>query len=203
MLRHLRRPHHHCSKVGIARISSLEVQKTAMMSTSTTSFASAPARPDLACPELFTEKMYINGKLVPSSNSATLKVTDPATGAFLGTIPMGTAADAEKAIACAREAQAKWATYPVAERCAIVKKWGQLMMKHQDDLGKILTAEQGKPLVEAHGEIAYAAGFLDFFGDYGVEGMKPDTIASPSADVPVTIKAIKAPVGVVAAITPW
>ncbi len=168
------------------------------MSTSTSVLPASLSNKDL-----FQTKMFINGKFVNAESNKVVEVKNPATGECLGSIPHGGSTDTQRAIDAAQASFTAWADTPVAERCAIVKKWGELMIKNKADLAFILTTEQGKPLAEAGGEIAYAAGFLDFFAKYGEEGMKTEIIANASKDAPTTMKAIKAPVGVVGAITPW
>jgi len=157
-------------------------------------------RATLARPDLFVEKMYINGQFVDAASKKTLPVVNPATEEIIGSVPMGGSEDTRQAIDAAYTALPKWARVPVRDRCEIVRKWGELMMQNQADLAKILTTEQGKAFEEAKGEIAYAAGFLDFFGKVGEDYLQDDIIM----DTPEkTVKAVKAPVGVVGAITPW
>ena len=166
-------------------------------------FGQARTVSGLANAGLFQEKMFINGRFVDAESKSTAEVRDPANGALIGTIPLGGAQETQRAIEAAQGAARAWADMPVAERCAVVKKWGELMMQHQEDLAKILTTEQGKPLAEAKGEIAYAAGFLDFFSKHGEGMMRDEEILAATSSAPTVVKAIKMPVGVVGAITPW
>jgi succinate-semialdehyde dehydrogenase/glutarate-semialdehyde dehydrogenase len=133
-------------------------------------------------------------------DAGTIDVTDPATGALLGTVPAMGARETREAIAAAQAALPAWRARPAAERAALLRKWYELMLAHQDDLGELMTAEQGKPLAEAKGEIAFAASFLDWFAQEArrVDG---DVLTPPSNDR--RLITIRQPVGVCAAITPW
>ncbi|WP_372628032.1 NAD-dependent succinate-semialdehyde dehydrogenase [Arsukibacterium sp.] len=134
------------------------------------------------------------------SAERSFNVTNPANGEIIGTVADATAADAEKAVAAADTALSDWAARPAAERAKFLMRWQQLMLQHQDDLGLLLTLEQGKPLAEAKGEIAYGASYLEWFAEEA-KRVYGDTIPAKSNDQRIIV--IKQPVGVVAAITPW
>jgi len=161
----------------------------------------APAQPgflSLKDAKLFREQCYIDGQWV--GGQKTVKVINPATGSALGTVPDLGAAETRKAIEAAERALPAWRAKTGKERAAILRKWFELMMAAQDDLGQILTAEQGKPLAEAKGEIAYGASFIEWFAEEG-KRVYGDTIPSPWADKRVVV--LKQPIGVCALITPW
>ena len=151
-------------------------------------------------PDLFRQQAYLAGRWCDADNGATTEVNNPATGEILGTVPTMGRAETRRAIEAAKQAWADWRRRPAKERSALLRKWHDLMLANLDDLAKLMTAEQGKPLAEAKGEVAYAAGFIEWFAeeakrDYG------DTIPSPWADRRIVV--IKEPIGVCAAITPW
>ena len=151
-------------------------------------------------PSLFKQQSYIAGAWVDADNGKTISVTNPATGEQLGTVPLCGTAETVRAIAAADVAQRLWRDVPAKERAAILHKLNDLMLANQGDLALIMTAEQGKPLTEAKGEIAYAASFIEWFADEA-RRVYGDTIPATSADR--RIIAIKQPVGTTAAITPW
>ena len=151
-------------------------------------------------PSLFKQQSYIAGAWVDADNGKTITVTNPATGEQLGTVPLCGTAETVRAIAAADVAQRVWRDVPAKERAAVLHKLNDLMLANQDDLALIMTAEQGKPLTEAKGEIAYAASFIEWFADEA-RRVYGDTIPATSADR--RIIAIKQPVGTTAAITPW
>ena len=151
-------------------------------------------------PSLLQQLGYIDGQWVPADSGATLPVTNPATGELLGTAPNMGAAETRRAIAAGAAAMPAWAAKTAKERAAVLRRWHDLMMANQEDLAVLMTAEQGKPLAEARGEVAYAASFLEWFAEEGkrlygeiVPGHQPDK----------RIVVLRQPVGVVAAITPW
>ena len=151
-------------------------------------------------PTLFRQQCYINGKWADADSGKTIDVTNPATGGVLGTIPnMGTA-ETRRAIEAANAAWAGWRKKTAKERANILRKFFNLMMENQDDLGVLMTAEQGKPLAEAKGEVAYAASFIEWFAEEG-KRVYGDTIPSFAPDKRIVVT--KEPIGVVAAITPW
>src|SRR5690606_4833948 len=107
---------------------------------------------------------FIDGKWV-GADAPQIDVTDPATGEVIATVPSLGAKETRDAIEAAQKAQKEWAARPAKERAAVLRRWFDLMMENQNDLAAILTAEQGKPLTEAKGEIAYAASFLEFYAE--------------------------------------
>ena len=151
-------------------------------------------------PSLLRQQAYIAGEWVDADDGKTVAVTNPATGEQLGTVPMCGTAETARAIAAADLAQRSWRDVPAKERAAILRKLNDLMLANADDLALIMTSEQGKPLAEAKGEIAYAASFIEWFADEA-RRIYGDTIPATSGDR--RIIAIKQPVGVSAAITPW
>lgn len=150
--------------------------------------------------KLFRQQCYINGNWVDAASGETIDVTNPATGEVLGTIPKMGAQETKDAIAAANAAWPAWRAKTAKERAGILRKWFELMMANQDDLGVLMTAEQGKPLAEAKGEVGYAASFIEWFAEEG-KRIYGDTIPQHGADKRIVVT--KEPVGVVAAITPW
>jgi succinate-semialdehyde dehydrogenase/glutarate-semialdehyde dehydrogenase len=149
---------------------------------------------------LFRQQCYIGGEWVNADSGKTINVTDPATGEVLGTVPNMGADETRRAIEAANAAWPAWRAKTGKERAAILRKWYELMMANQDDLGKLLTAEQGKPLPEAKGEIAYGASFIEWFSEEA-KRVYGDTIPGHQPDKRIVV--LKEPVGVCAAITPW
>ncbi len=165
----------------------------------------APAQAGLAAlplkdPKLFREQCYIDGQWVSADAKKTLAVINPANGQTLGTVPDMGAAETRRAIQAAERAWPAWRAKTAKERAVILRKWFDLMMASQDDLAQLLTAEQGKPLAEARGEIAYGASFIEWFAEEGKRAYG-DTIPSPWTDKRILV--IKQPIGVAALITPW
>ena len=150
--------------------------------------------------KLFRQQCYIDGNWVDADQGGTINVDNPATQQLLGTVPKMGRAETEKAIAAAEVAFEGWRNRTATERGDILYRWYELMMAHQEDLGCLLTLEQGKPLPEAKGEIAYAASFIKWFAEESRRAYG-DTI--PGARPGQHIVVIKQPVGVSAAITPW
>jgi succinate-semialdehyde dehydrogenase/glutarate-semialdehyde dehydrogenase len=150
--------------------------------------------------ELFRSQAYIGGKWCDADNGATLKVNNPATGEILGTVPMMGAAETRRAIEAAKNAFTDWSRKPAKERSLLLRRWHDLMLANIEDLGKLMTAEQGKPLTEAKGEVAYAASFIEWFAEEA-KRVYGDTIPSPWNDRRLVV--IKQPIGVCAAMTPW
>jgi succinate-semialdehyde dehydrogenase / glutarate-semialdehyde dehydrogenase len=149
-------------------------------------------------PALLKQACYINGQWQDAAEK--IAVTNPATGEIIGHIPkMGTAETAQ-AIAAAKLAMPAWQKKTAKERSAILRRWFELMLANQEDLAQILSAEQGKPLAEARGEIAYGASFIEWFSEEA-KRVYGDVIAAPQADKRLLV--IKQAIGVVAAITPW
>jgi succinate-semialdehyde dehydrogenase/glutarate-semialdehyde dehydrogenase len=155
---------------------------------------------DLKDLSLLRTKAFIGGQWQDADNRATFEVRNPATGQVLATVPKMGAAETRRAIEAANEAWHAWRTRPAKARAAVLRKWYELVMENADDLAQIMTAEQGKPLAEAKGEIQYAASFLEWFGEEA-KRVYGDTIPSPAADKRIVV--VKEPVGVCAAITPW
>src|SRR3954468_8371478 len=165
----------------------------------------APAQPGLAAiplkdAKLFREQCYIDGGWVDSSLNKRISVKNPASGQTLGSVPVMGAAEARRAIEAAERAWPAWRAKTGKERAALLRKWFDLMMAAQEDLAQILTAEQGKPLAEARGEIAYGASFIEWFAEEAKRAYG-DVVPSPWTDKRVLV--IKQPVGVAALITPW
>lgn len=149
---------------------------------------------------LLKTQAHINGVWVDADNGETLAVTNPATGELIAEVAKCGAAETRRMIEAAAAAQKLWAQSAVKERAAVLRRWFNLVMEHQEDLAQILTAEQGKPLAEARGEIAYGANYIEWFSEES-KRVYGDTIAPPANDKRLVV--IKQPVGVVACITPW
>ena len=156
------------------------------------------ARLALKRPELLKEAAWINGVWV--SGKTTIAVTNPATGKVLGSVPSLGEAETLDAVAAADGAFPAWAARTAKERAVILRRWFELIMAHRDDLARLMTAEQGKPLAEALGEVAYAAGFIEWFGEEAKRAYG-EVIPGHQADKRIVV--LKQPVGVVAAVTPW
>jgi succinate-semialdehyde dehydrogenase / glutarate-semialdehyde dehydrogenase len=151
-------------------------------------------------PRLLKESGYIDGSWVAADGGESLPVHNPATGAKLGVIPnMGTT-ETRRAIAAAATAMPAWAARTAKDRAVILRRWFDLMMANQEDLAVLMTAEQGKPLAESKGEIAYAASFIEWFAEEG-KRLYGDIIPGHQPDKRIMV--LRQPVGVVAAITPW
>lgn len=149
---------------------------------------------------LLRQQCLINGEWLDSENGERENVINPATGKVLGSVPQITTAQAAQAIVYAEQAQVGWREKTAKQRAALMQKWAQLMIEHADDLAALLTAEQGKPLAEARGEIVYAASFIEWFAEEAkrVEG---SVLAPVQATQRMLV--LKQPIGVCAAITPW
>ena len=156
--------------------------------------------PKLDDPALFRQQCYIDGAWADADEGATIEVTNPATGETLGTIPKMGAAETRRAIEAAERAWPAWRARTAKERAQVLRKWFDLMMANQEDLARLMTLEQGKPLAESRGEIAYGASFIEWFAEEG-RRIYGETIPQHQADKRIVV--IKQPVGVVAAITPW
>ena len=141
---------------------------------------------------------FVDGKWV-GAEAPQIDVVDPASGQTIATVPSLGAAETRQAIEAAARAQKGWAARPAKERSAILRRWFDLMMENQDDLGAILTAEQGKPLAEAKGEIAYAAAFIEFYAEEA-KRVYGSIVPAPTSDRRIVV--LKQPIGVCAAITP-
>ncbi|WP_373050919.1 NAD-dependent succinate-semialdehyde dehydrogenase [Thalassovita aquimarina] len=151
-------------------------------------------------PSLLADKAFIAGEWVASETGATYEVTNPARGDVIANVADPTRAQVSYAIEKAAEAQKDWASWTGKERAAVLRRWFDLMMENQDDLATILTAEQGKPLAEAKGEIAYGASFVEFFAEEA-KRIYGETIPGHQRDKRITV--MKQPIGVAASITPW
>ena len=149
---------------------------------------------------LLRQQAWINGKWVDARSGKTISVTNPADGSTLGSVPSLSAGQTRQAIDAAGKAFDGWRQLTAKERSAMLLKWYELMMQHQEDLALILTSEQGKPLAEARGEIAYAASFVQWFAEEA-KRVYGDTIPSASTDQRIMV--IRQPVGVCASVTPW
>jgi succinate-semialdehyde dehydrogenase / glutarate-semialdehyde dehydrogenase len=155
---------------------------------------------NLKDPTLLRQQCYVDGQWLDARNGGTKQVTNPANGAVLGTVPYMGADETRAAIAAAAAAFPAWAARTAKDRSTVLRRWHDLMLANADDLATLMTAEQGKPLAEARGEITYAASFIEWFAEeakrvYGdvIPGHQPDK----------RIFVLRQPVGVVAAITPW
>jgi succinate-semialdehyde dehydrogenase/glutarate-semialdehyde dehydrogenase len=150
--------------------------------------------------ELFHQLCYVGGEWRPAAGGGTLDVDDPATGEVIGEVPNFDAADTERAIAAASEGFAVWKSRTATERGELLYRWYELMLEHADDLARIMTREQGKPLAEARGEVQYAAGFFKWFAE---EARRAYGETIPGAKPGQHIVVTKQPIGVCVAITPW
>ncbi|QQD20091.1 NAD-dependent succinate-semialdehyde dehydrogenase [Spongiibacter nanhainus] len=151
-------------------------------------------------PELFRQQAYVNGQWVDAESPTRTTVTNPATGEKLGEIPCLGEAETRQAIADADVAWKDWKALTAKERCAYLRRWFNLIQDNAEDIAQIMTAEQGKPLAEARGEVQYAASFIEWFSEEGKRAYG-DVIPTPAADKRLVV--VKEPVGVCAAITPW
>ncbi len=149
---------------------------------------------------LFRQACYLDGRWAPPLDGAVIAVDNPATGEPLGVVPRFGTRQTREAIAAAERAFPAWRARPAKERAGILRAWYALMLEHQEDLARIMTLEQGKPIREARGEVVYAAGFLEWFGEEA-KRIYGDTIPGHQADKRIVV--IKQPIGVVACITPW
>jgi succinate-semialdehyde dehydrogenase/glutarate-semialdehyde dehydrogenase len=165
-------------------------QETAVMTTTLS----------LQDPDLFRQQAYIGGRWCDAESGATIEVNNPASGEILGTVPRMGANETWRAIEAAKDAFSDWSQRPAKERTNLMRRWYDLIMANVDDLGALMTAEQGKPLAEAKGEVAYAASFIEWFAEEA-KRIYGDTIPSPWNDRRLVV--IKQPIGVCAAMTPW
>lgn len=156
--------------------------------------------PGLSDHGLLRMKCLIDGQWTGDTGTGSCAVHNPASGAQLGTVPDLGADETTAAINAAHAALPAWAAKSAGERARILRRMHDLMLEHQDDLARILTAEQGKPLAEAKGEIAYAASFLEWFGEEA-KRMYGDIIPGHAADIRIMV--LRQPIGVVGMITPW
>jgi succinate-semialdehyde dehydrogenase/glutarate-semialdehyde dehydrogenase len=149
---------------------------------------------------LFRQQCFIDGTWLDADRAETIVVRNPATGEALGTVPKMGGAETRRAIDAANAALPAWRAKTAAERGKFLRRWHELMLANQDDLALIMTAEQGKPLAEAKGEIAYAAAYLEWFAE---EGRRAYGEIIPPNGADRRLLATREPVGVCAAITPW
>ncbi|PZW66867.1 glutarate-semialdehyde dehydrogenase /succinate semialdehyde dehydrogenase [Pseudomonas sp. URMO17WK12:I1] len=150
--------------------------------------------------QLFRQQAFVNGAWADADSGQTIKVTNPATGEVIGSVPKMGAAETRRAIEAADKALPAWRALTAKERSAKLRRWYELMLENQEDLARLMTIEQGKPLAEAKGEIAYAASFIEWFAEEA-KRVYGDTIPGHQADKRLIV--IKQPIGVTAAITPW
>jgi succinate-semialdehyde dehydrogenase/glutarate-semialdehyde dehydrogenase len=150
--------------------------------------------------DLLRTQCLVNGRWLDQADARTCVVGNPATGAQLGTVPDFGAVETEAAIVAAHAALPAWSARTAKERAQLLRRMHELMLQHQEDLARILTAEQGKPLAEARGEIAYSASFLEWFGEEA-KRMYGDIIPGHARDKRIMV--LRQPIGVVAMITPW
>ncbi len=149
---------------------------------------------------LLKSACLVNGAWVAARSGATLDVTNPADGSVVGRVPMISPEEIPEVIEAARVAQADWAAWSAKERAAVLRRWFDLVTEHAEDLALIITLEQGKPLHEARGEIAYAASFIEWFAEEA-KRIYGDIIPAPKREQRITV--LRHPIGVTAAITPW
>ena len=151
-------------------------------------------------PELFRERIYVGGHWIPAANGATIPVDDPATGEVIGSVPKAGPTRHAPPSNEPRRHLPEWRARTGKERAAILRRWFDLLMANLEDLARLMTLEQGKPLVESRGEVAYGAAFLEWFGEEAKRAYG-DTIPSHARDKRIMV--IKEPIGVVGCITPW
>ena len=154
----------------------------------------------LTNPALLRENAHINGEWVQARSGNRLAITNPANGEHLAYVPDMDAEDTRQAIRAAEAAWPEWRARPAKERAGVLRRWFDLVMQHQEDLACLMTAEQGKPLAEARGEVAYGASFIEWFAEEAKRAYG-DVIPGHGRDKRIVV--IKQPIGVVAAITPW
>ncbi len=155
---------------------------------------------ELHCPELFRQQAFVDGHWCEADSGARTEIFNPANGERLGSVPNMGAVETRRAIEAAQQAQQAWRQRTAKERGQVLRKWFDLMLQHQEDLARIMTAEQGKPLAEARGEVGYAASFLEWFAEEA-KRVYGDVIPGHQPDKRILVQ--KEPVGVTAAITPW
>jgi succinate-semialdehyde dehydrogenase/glutarate-semialdehyde dehydrogenase len=154
----------------------------------------------LADTKLLCTQAYVNGTWIDADSGTVLEVRNPADDRLLATVPDLGAAEAGRAIAAAQAAWPNWRRRTARERSGLLRRWLELIREHGEDLARLMTAEQGKPLAEARGEVAYGASFVEWFADEA-RRIYGDTIPANHPDQRILV--LKQPVGVVAAITPW
>lgn len=149
---------------------------------------------------LFREAAYVDGKWITAEDCATIAVDNPATGEIIGAVPKLSRTHTRHAIDAANRAFSSWSKKTGKERAIVLRRWFDLVIANQEDLARLMTLEQGKPLAEARGEVVYAASFLEWFGEEA-KRVYGDTIPQHQADKRIVV--LKQPIGVVACITPW
>ena len=154
----------------------------------------------LSDPSLLCDRAYVAGEWVQADDGATFAVENPARGDVIGHVPNLTRAETARALAAAETAQKAWAARTAKDRAQVLRRWFDLMMANQTDLATILTAEMGKPLAEAKGEIAYGAAYVEFYGEEA-KRIYGETIPGHAPDKRLTV--LRQPIGVVTSITPW
>jgi succinate-semialdehyde dehydrogenase / glutarate-semialdehyde dehydrogenase len=160
----------------------------------------APTTLSLSDPKLFRQACYIDGTWVEPRPGAVIEVDNPATGETIGVVPKLGAAETRKAIEAAARAFPDWSCRTGKERAIVLRRWFDLMIANREDLARLMTTEQGKPVVESRGEVAYAAAFLEWFGEEA-KRVYGDTIPGHQRDKRIVV--LKQPIGVAACITPW
>ncbi|MCD4498973.1 NADP-dependent succinate-semialdehyde dehydrogenase [Chromobacterium vaccinii] len=155
---------------------------------------------NLQDPKLLRQQCYLDGQWLNADSGQSIAVQNPATGETVGQVPKMGAAEAERAVAAAARAFPAWKAKSAKERAAILRRWFDLIIAHQQDLAVILTSEQGKPLAEAKGEIAYGASYIEWYAEEA-KRVYGDIVPGPAGDRRVLVT--KEPIGVTAAITPW
>jgi len=156
--------------------------------------------PNLKDPSLLRQQAFVGGAWCDADDGQTIAVINPANGDTVASVPHMGAAETKRAIDAANAAWPAWRKLPAKERAAILRKWNDLMLENADDLALLMTLEQGKPLAEAKGEVAYAASYFEWFGEEA-KRVAGETLASPWPDKRIVVT--KEPIGVCAAITPW
>ena len=159
-----------------------------------------PTGVSLADPKLFRQACYIDGAWLDARPSAAIDVDNPATGEIIGIVPKLGASETRNAIEAAARAFPDWRSRTAKERAVVVHRWFELMLSNREDLARLMTIEQGKPLVESRGEVTYAASFLEWFSEEA-KRVYGDTIPGHQRDKRIIV--IKQPIGVAACITPW
>ncbi|NQE50015.1 succinate-semialdehyde dehydrogenase [Herbaspirillum rubrisubalbicans] len=155
---------------------------------------------ELQRPDLMPGTQLIGAQWRAAADGRVLEVSNPATGQVFASVPDGNAEDARAAVDAAAAAFPAWRATPAKQRATIIKRWNDLLLAHQEDLGRLISREQGKPLAEAKGEVAYAASYVEWFGE---EATRANGDIIPAPVTGRRMMALKEPVGVVAAITPW
>ncbi|MBY0237070.1 MAG: aldehyde dehydrogenase family protein, partial [Burkholderiaceae bacterium] len=149
---------------------------------------------------LLREQAFLEGRWVGADDGRHFDVHNPATGERLGHVPLMGEAETQRAIVAANQAWGPWRRRSAKERAAVLRRWFELMLTHSEALAQLMTREQGKPLAEARGEVAYAASFIEWFAEEG-KRIYGETIPSPLSDRRLLV--LREPIGVCAAITPW